>query len=83
MRRCHWLAGANMRRRDFLKAVGGGAAAWPLATHAQQPAMPQIGFLSTRLAGDVARMVKGFHKGLAEAGFTEGRNVVVIYPAMM
>jgi putative ABC transport system substrate-binding protein len=57
----------------------GGAAAWPRAAHAQQPAMPVIGFLSSGSAGAFAQFVTAFHKGLNETGFTEGQNVAMNY----
>jgi putative tryptophan/tyrosine transport system substrate-binding protein len=67
-----------MQRREFITLVGGAAAAWPLAAHAQ-PAIPVIGFLSTRSAKDTARLVVAFEKGLQESGFSDGKNLTVDY----
>jgi len=65
-----------MRRRDFIKAIGGGAVAWPLAAAAQQPS-PTIGFLSAVSPGPFALRMVAFHRGLDETGYAEGRNLVV------
>jgi putative tryptophan/tyrosine transport system substrate-binding protein len=69
-------------RRELIIAFGGAMAsslACPLAVRAQQPAMPVIGFLSTRSATADARLVVSLRQGLSESGFVEGRNVAVEY----
>ena len=66
-----------MRRRDFIKLIGGAAAAWPLAARTQQPGLPVVGFLDSKSPDDSAHMVAAFRRGLNESTFIEGQNVTI------
>ncbi|MGB8447059.1 MAG: ABC transporter substrate-binding protein, partial [Pseudolabrys sp.] len=67
-----------MRRREFISLISG-AAAWPLIARAQQPAMPVVGFLSSRSPGESASVVAAFRQGLRETGFIEGQNLGIAF----
>jgi putative ABC transport system substrate-binding protein len=66
-----------MRRRDFIIAIAGSAAAWPLTARAQQLALPIVGFLRSEPLGDAMHLVAAFRAGLKETGFTEDQNVII------
>ncbi|MFZ1196105.1 MAG: ABC transporter substrate binding protein, partial [Pseudolabrys sp.] len=68
-----------MKRREFIAVMGGAAVAWPLTAHAQQPAIPVIGFLSSRSPGESASVVAAFRQGLRETGFIEGQNLGIAF----
>ena len=68
-----------MRRRDFIKTAAGAATLWSFATHAEPSEVPTIGVLHGVAAAQWADRMLGFHKGLGEVGFIEGRNVAIEY----
>jgi len=68
-----------MRRRDFIALIGGGTAAWPLTTRAQQPAKPMVGLLEPGSSEGSANWYAAARQGLSEAGYVEGQNVAIEY----
>ncbi len=68
-----------MRRRDFITFLAGGITMRPLAAHAQQKAMPVIGFLSSLSPGPSAPFTAAFLEGLSETGYVDGKNVAIEY----
>jgi putative ABC transport system substrate-binding protein len=68
-----------MRRREFISVIAG-AAVWPLGARAEQPVMPLVGFLNpTPAAEAILHLMTEFRRGLAEAGYVEGKNLAVEY----
>jgi hypothetical protein len=68
----------HLKRREFITLLGG-AAAWPLAARAQQPARPSIGFLSALGRAQTTQHIAMFGRGLGETGIVDGQNVTIEY----
>jgi putative tryptophan/tyrosine transport system substrate-binding protein len=68
---------AEVRRRDLIALLGGGAASWPLVAHGQQPAMPVIGVIGG--FSPLPSRITAFRQGLNETGYIEGQSVAIEY----
>ena len=64
-------------RRELLAALGGAAAAWPLAARAQQRAMPVIGFLRNSSRDDSVELLAAMRQALKQTGYVEGKNLAI------
>ena len=73
------LLSRHTRRREFILALGGAAAVWPLAARAQQPTIPIVGYLHSDSPQTVAGLLAAFREGLSETGYIEGQNVAIEY----
>src|SRR5262249_5818891 len=72
------LLSRHTRRREFITLLGGGVAGWPLAAHAQRPGKVwRIGFPLAVPREDFSRLYAGFHQGIQELGYVEGKDFVV------
>src|SRR3954465_9903799 len=72
------VRGKNMKRRHFIKVVGGMAVASPLLLHAQPLArLARIGFLGSASATGSAKSVEALRTGLRDHGYVEGRNIAI------
>jgi len=73
-----WSFGPTMRRREFIRLIGGAAITWPLATQAQQPEkIAKIGYLDLGPASARADRVEALRKGLRDLGYVEGKNIAI------
>ena len=73
---CPECLGAVMRRRDFIKVIGGVTATWPVAAWAQQPSMPVVGVLASAAPFDPDNL-SDFRKALTDAGYADGKTVAI------
>jgi len=65
-----------MRRRDFIKVIGGVTATWPVAAWAQQPSMPVVGVLASAAPFDPDNL-SDLRKALTDAGYADGKTFAI------
>ena len=73
------VVGMLMRRREFLGVLGGAIAAGPAVAQAQPATMPVLGFVDSRSLEAMTGRLDAFHRGVKEAGFSEGENLKIEY----
>jgi hypothetical protein len=66
-----------LKRREFITLLGGATVAWPIMAHAQQAAVPVVGYIDAGSPEPAAQLVSAFCGGLGEIGSVEGRNVAL------
>src|SRR5947208_2453406 len=69
----------DLRRRQFITLLGGGAATWPFAAREKKPAMPVIRFLEIRSPETITERLRAFRQDLKETGYVEGENIAIDY----
>jgi putative ABC transport system substrate-binding protein len=69
----------HIERRHFISALGGAAVVWPLAAHAQRPAMSVVGLVTDLSLETIVDLMNAFRQGLKEIGFIEGKNLTIDY----
>jgi putative ABC transport system substrate-binding protein len=66
-----------MKRRNFVALLGAAVTVMPLAAHAQQPAVPRVGYVWGGVRGTDLYYQTGFRRGLADLGYVVGRNLLL------
>jgi ABC-type uncharacterized transport system substrate-binding protein len=67
-----------MKRRAFITLIAGAAAVWSSRARTQQPTVPTIGWLHLGMEFSIRSILEGFRSGLADLGYTEGKNIRVL-----
>src|SRR5271166_3422775 len=69
----------RLKRREFIRLLGGTVAAWPLSARTQQPAIPVVGFLNPQSPESYVEPMRAFRQGLKDTGYIEGENIAIEY----
>jgi ABC-type uncharacterized transport system substrate-binding protein len=74
---CRKTGGIGVKRRDFIRLLGGAAAAWPLAARAQEKRLPVVAILSSTSQTVLRDAIVAFQEGLKQTGHLDGQNIVI------